>query len=290
VHRIDTDTREEDKHGSGKDGFTGGDPQAAIAPTDLSPDWCDAVQEEIAHVVEEAGLALSKADHDQLLEAIRIHAQAKIVEGYRLSNVQLFTANGTWTRPAGVRAVRAFAVGAGGGGGGAASSGNRAAAGGGGGGGMAWKWITNPAASVSVTVGTGGAGGAAGANNGSNGGSSWFGFGEVQGNGGAFGSGATQGTTPLIRAGGEGGLASGGDVNTQGSQGGYGLRVDGSTSAPGHGGASPLSGGVGGFIGGFGSGHEGSSPGGGGSGAHASGSDVAGSDGADGIVIVEEYI
>ncbi|MFW6086405.1 MAG: hypothetical protein ACODAG_04310 [Myxococcota bacterium] len=69
MHRIDTDTAEEDTHGAGKDGFTGGDPQAAIAPTDLSADWCNAVQEEIANVVEAAGISLDKGDNEQLRKA-----------------------------------------------------------------------------------------------------------------------------------------------------------------------------------------------------------------------------
>src|SRR5207245_607438 len=51
------------------------------------------------------------------------------------TNVQVFTANGTWTKPAGITYVYVIAVGAGGGGGGGSGSGGSASAGSGAGGG-----------------------------------------------------------------------------------------------------------------------------------------------------------
>lgn len=51
--------------------FTDGDPNVGTPATVVTDDWCNAIQEEIAHVVEGAGTALVKADNSQLLAAIR---------------------------------------------------------------------------------------------------------------------------------------------------------------------------------------------------------------------------
>src|SRR5690606_13291474 len=80
MHRIDTSTREKDLFGPGKDGFTGGDPLAAKPPTDLSADWFNDVQENIAGVIEGAGIELVKGDSGQLLEAILGIVQADAVQ------------------------------------------------------------------------------------------------------------------------------------------------------------------------------------------------------------------
>lgn len=50
--------------------FTDGDPDALIPPTTMSFDWANAVQEELAHVIETAGLTLNKASNNQLLAAL----------------------------------------------------------------------------------------------------------------------------------------------------------------------------------------------------------------------------
>lgn len=71
VHRIDSSTRAQDLFGPGKDGFTGGDPVLSVPPTDLTPDWCNDVQESIARAVEGSGAQLAKGHGDQLLEAVR---------------------------------------------------------------------------------------------------------------------------------------------------------------------------------------------------------------------------
>ncbi|QET79798.1 gp53-like domain-containing protein [Aeromonas veronii] len=73
MHRIDTPSRQKDKFGSGKDGFTKGDPQTGTPATEVSPDILDAMQEEIAAVIEDSdsGLTLNKNKNNQLVTAIK---------------------------------------------------------------------------------------------------------------------------------------------------------------------------------------------------------------------------
>lgn len=92
----------------------------------------------------------------------------------KIPTVQTFTANGTWTKPAGCKHVVVEAIGGGGGGGGTAAgaAGTAAAASGGASG---FYGLTSPIdvtaiASGAVVIGALGAGGAAGANNGTQGG------------------------------------------------------------------------------------------------------------------------
>lgn len=103
--------------------------------------------------------------------------------GYAGPTVQVFTANGTWTKPVGVRRIKVTVTGGGGGGGpGYSNCGNDWMGGAGGGaGGTAIKYMDVSAIpSVAVTVGTGGTGAAAAgcasySGVGGNGGSSSFG-------------------------------------------------------------------------------------------------------------------
>lgn len=71
MHRIDTPSAQIDKFGAGKNGFTRGNPQTGVPATALDDDYFDAVQEELAGVVEAAGFVLNKANRAQLLAAIQ---------------------------------------------------------------------------------------------------------------------------------------------------------------------------------------------------------------------------
>lgn len=71
MHRIDSSTAEEDTHGAGKDGFTAGDPGGGTPPTQLTDDWFNDVQEELANVIEGNGITLVKGTVTQLLSAVR---------------------------------------------------------------------------------------------------------------------------------------------------------------------------------------------------------------------------
>jgi hypothetical protein len=212
-------------------------------------------------------------------------------------SVQVFTASGTWTKPAGLKRVKVTVVGAGGGSGGVAATGanQAAAAGGGAAGGAAIKTIAASAlgATETVTVGAAGAAATAGNNAGGTGGTSSFGS-HCSATGGTGGGGSdTTGSTTTGANAADGGSGSSGDVNVIGGGSGDGLRVGASGLAvPGIGGSSMLGGG-GRQIGTVGStvGAGGSAYGSGASGAGngASQSAAAGSAGKAGIVIVEEF-
>lgn len=177
MHRIDTPTAQKDKFGAGKNGFTRGNPQTGTPATDLDDDYFDMLQEEMASVVEAAGITLDKSKHNQLLQAL----------SGRLINVQNFTASGTYTPSVGTKFIIVEVLGGGGGGGSnAATAGTNqvsVAAGGGGGGYAIAKMI---ASTYSVIVGAGGIGGAAAPSgtNGTDGGSSSIGGVTAPGGGG----------------------------------------------------------------------------------------------------------
>jgi hypothetical protein len=129
------------------------------------------------------------------------------------SNMQVFTASGTFTVPNGVTSARVTVIG----GGGAGGYHSTMPGGGGGAGGRAYGVVTNltPGQSIAVTVGAGGAAPASPAQ-GPAGGTSSFGT-YMSANGGVGGGGGT--AAFYANAGGAGGTASGGQVNTVGSYG-----------------------------------------------------------------------
>jgi hypothetical protein len=210
---------------------------------------------------------------------------------------QIITASGTYTPTAGTKRVRLRGTGAGGGGGGAAGGGNSASAGGGASGAAIDQWIDGGNTAITggaVVVGAAGAGGAAGANTGGTGGDSTIAINGVtytaKGGTGGIGGSNTAGQA----------LAHGGVVQSgstagpiAGQDGGPGMNLLGSSGVcqSGAGGSGPF--GVGGDPVGAGSGGDGTvgqGYGSGGSGAQTqTATSLAGSAGAPGVWIVEEY-
>ena len=213
-----------------------------------------------------------------------------------LQSIQVFTGDGTYTKPAGLARARVEVIGAGGGSGGCAatSGGEAAGANGGGGGGSAIELLEASAigGTETVTVGAGGtAGGAGGV--GSIGGTSSFGalLSATGGGGGAAGLNfATDRPNADAPA---GGVGSGGDVDSNGEAGGVGFAsASGAVGMGGQGGNSRYGGGARVLLSsGSSTGETGTLFGGGASGSAlgASQSAVVGSAGGAGIVIVWEY-
>ncbi|WP_368565477.1 hypothetical protein [Pseudoxanthomonas sp. UTMC 1351] len=75
MQRINTPTAAQNLFGPGKHGFTDGDVYAAVPTTRLIAAWFNALQEEVARVIEAAGLVLDPSDHTQLLQAIGLVVQ-----------------------------------------------------------------------------------------------------------------------------------------------------------------------------------------------------------------------
>jgi hypothetical protein len=186
-------------------------------------------------------------------------------------NIQVFTASGTWTQPAGVSTVYVRCWGAGGSG----SNGSSSVGGAGGGGGGYCEGLIGVNGNVTVGIGTGSAG-----NNGGN--TTFAAVSTLTADGG------TKATTTT---GGGGGAASNGTINLTGATGGSSVSVSG--AGGGAGGGSPLGGaGGGGGPGGntaspAASGAAGTTPGGGGGGGSATTGGGTGAKGGDGLCIVE---
>jgi hypothetical protein len=58
--------------------FTGGNPSSGQPATVVAADWMNSVQEEISHVIESAGITLSKTANNQLLLALQALAQSPL--------------------------------------------------------------------------------------------------------------------------------------------------------------------------------------------------------------------
>lgn len=207
--------------------------------------------------------------------------------GYQLANIEIIDTPGagTYTVPAGVRALRIIAIGGGGAGGGAGApgGGESSAGAGGGAGGIGVRWITSVAASYAYVVGAGGVGVSDGAG-GDGGGTTIAGITAGGGLGGNRLAAASTGGG-ISFPGNSGNVSGTFDYQMGSSPGGVAFRITGTSAVQGHGGAGPF-GRVtrGGNSSGFGVG---------GSGRLASGvgqGPFAGYNGAPGAIIIEEYV
>ena len=310
MHRIDTKTAQKDKFGAGKNGFTRGNPQTGTPATDLDDDYFDMLQEELCSVVEASGASLEKGRNDQLLTALRalllsrknpfgdIKSDGTVKTALenlglgdgsgRYSKTVVFSSSGSYTWPADVKRIDVILTAAGGGGGGCnAENANQTFSGAGGGAGgtvFATIYATDNDAgpgTYTVTIGSGGSG-ANGPGSGNNGGhSSFMTLTALGGQGGQWG-GATN------TAGGLGGSGSGGYKTEQGGDGSDGQA--GQALLVGNGASSYWGGG--GRAGQL-SGNSGVCSGSGGGGAydnsysHTSG---RGGHGANGVLVIREYM
>lgn len=310
MHRIDTKTAQKDKFGAGKNGFTRGNPQTGTPATDLDDGYFDMLQEELCSVVEASGASLEKERHDQLLTALRalllsrknpfgdIKSDGTVKTALenlglgdgsgRYSKTVVFSSSGSYTWPADVKRIDVILTAGGGGGGGCnAENANQTFSGAGGGAGgtvFATIYATDNDAgpgTYTVTIGSGGSG-ANGPGSGNNGGhSSFMTLTALGGQGGQWG-GATN------TAGGRGGSGSGGYKTEQGGDGSDGQA--GQALLVGNGASSYWGGG--GRAGQL-SGNPGVCSGSGGGGAydnsysHTSG---RGGYGANGVLVIREYM
>lgn len=111
MERINSSGAATDMFGSGKPGFTDGDPDSDTDATQLNAHFMNTVQEELCKIVESTGATLNSSDRTQVWAAI------KKVPTQQFFNVG--TPSGVYTRPTGVRWIRVQLIGGGGGGSGA---------------------------------------------------------------------------------------------------------------------------------------------------------------------------
>lgn len=135
MRRITTATRAVDLFGVGKSGFKDGNLGLGVAPTDFNADWPNQIQEEIANVIEAAGITLNGADLTQLVQAIRLVTPGRLLRTTvykRVAGVQNVSVDGganttvgasTFTPIAGMKFAIVEAQGGGSGGAGAIGAG-----------------------------------------------------------------------------------------------------------------------------------------------------------------------
>jgi len=211
----------------------------------------------------------------------------------RLLNITVLKSGANYIKNPHANSLLVECLGGGGGGGGCyiSISGYDSVGGGGGAGGYCRKWISNPSLTYTYTIGTGGSGGYA-TNNGNPGNSTTFGSLTANGGLGGYGCGnlPVPGYPGAFIGAGNGGSASGGDINVTGQAGQLGLIINGGYNTPGIGGSS-VYGGSGGWKGVYGNGIDATpNSGSGGGGALCGGvSMYTGGNGASGLIIVWEY-
>jgi len=96
MRRIDSSNVQVDKFGPGKHGFQGGNPSTNTPATFLAAAWADALQEEIANVIEHFGYGLVPGDNSQLISTLLAKFMlASAYEGEigKISYVPSMTAN-----------------------------------------------------------------------------------------------------------------------------------------------------------------------------------------------------
>lgn len=247
-----------------------GDVEEAAISTIL--DWIGSTRGQILYRGAAGWAALSPGTSGYVLTSNGAGADPSYqTGGTARPTLQVFTASGTWTKPANCKGIKVTGTGGGGGGGGSSASVRN----GGSAGGTFIKYLDVSAlSSGTVTIGAGGA-------SSSNGGDTTFVINAVTYTG-AGGSAGSTGKGP------SGGSATNGDVNVSGGDGGMAP----SSSISGVGGTS--------FWGGGGSGSATASDvapnagqaygaGGGGGGPDSIGNATAGGAGKAGVIIVEEY-
>ncbi|WP_199508631.1 MULTISPECIES: phage baseplate protein [unclassified Psychrobacter] len=81
MHRIDSATARANANGDGKTGFHDNSDLPNQDATYFTPEWSNALQEEVAGVIEGLGLALDKSDNGQLLKAlVQQFGEKKVLE------------------------------------------------------------------------------------------------------------------------------------------------------------------------------------------------------------------
>jgi hypothetical protein len=213
----------------------------------------------------------------------------------KVKTTVITVSNPTWSPDPAAKALRFTAIGGGGGSGGVdgQGAGTNAGSAGAGAGGTSIQTVSGSLieSSYNITIGAVGIGGATGANSGAAGGTTTIVSTNVNLScfGGSPSSGETGSAGVVVNIGGSGGLASGGDTNHEGGGGGVSTTVNGEAAAIGKGGESTFgdssranNGAVATASANFGAG---------GSGVNIlnATTDLAGTDGTQGAVIVEEF-